>query len=160
MILCWLVRGQEIVVSLGAGLVGSVPEETARVARAAFPKGCLAMRVRDALGPVFADSDFADLFSVRGRPGLSPALLAMVSVLQFAENLSDRQAAEAVAGRIDWKYALGLELTDTGFDHSVLSEFRDRLIRHGAERRVLDVVVNTMVGNFHPNLLFGTATDA
>lgn len=128
--------------SLGPGLVGSVPEETVRVARAAFPKGCLAMRVRDALGPVFADSDFADLFPVRGRPGLSPALLVMVSVLQFAESLSDRQAAEAVAGRIDWKYALGLELTDTGFDHSVLSEFRDRLVRHGAERRVLDAVLN------------------
>ena len=94
----------------------AIPATTAQVARAAFPKGCLAIRIRDALGELFDDGQFAGLFAVRGRPALSPARLALVSVLQFAEGLPDRQAADAVRGRIDWKYALGLELADTGFD--------------------------------------------
>jgi transposase len=102
----------------------TVPAGTAEVARAAFPKGCLAIRIRDALGELFEDAQFAGLFATRGRPAVSPARLALVSVLQFAEGLSDRQAADAVRGRIDWKYALGVELADTGFDTSVLSEFR------------------------------------
>ncbi len=106
---------------------GEVPVETARVARAAFAKGCLAIRIRDELGVLFCDEQFADLFAVRGRPAVSPWRLALVSVLQFTEALSDRQAAEAVRSRIDWKYMLGLELTDKGFDASVLCEFRDRL---------------------------------
>ncbi|WP_371666770.1 transposase [Streptomyces sp. NBC_00289] len=82
------------------------------VAREAFPKGCLAMRVRDALGPLFDDEIFRSAFGVRGRPGVAPGQLALVSVLQFAENLTDRQAAHAVRARIDWKYLLGLELAD------------------------------------------------
>ena len=82
-----------------------IPAETSRVARAAFPKGCLAIRIRDSLGELFEDAQFAGLFAVRGRPAVSPARLALVSVLQFAEGLSDRQAADAVRGRIDWKYA-------------------------------------------------------
>ncbi|QUQ72443.1 IS1182 family transposase [Kutzneria sp. CA-103260] len=119
-----------------------IPDETARVARMVFPEGCLAMRARDVLGSVFADTDFTDAFPRRDQPGLSPALLALVSVLQFAEGLSDRQAAHAVRARIDWKYALGLELADQGFDYSVLSEFRARLIAGGMQQRVLDAVVD------------------
>ncbi|MFE2728144.1 IS1182 family transposase [Kitasatospora sp. NPDC059327] len=118
-----------------------IPEETARVARVVFPKGCLAMRMRDTLGPVFTDAQFKELFPGRGRPALSPARLAMVSVLQFAEGLTDRQAAHAVRSRLDWKYALSLELTDTGFDFSVLSEFRSRLIGADAGRAVFDAVL-------------------
>lgn len=114
------------------------------MARAAFPKGCLAVRVRDVLGPVFTDAEFAGLFSGRGRPAASPGRLAMVLVLQFAEGLSDRQAAHAVRSRIDWKYALGLELTDPGFDFSVLSEFRGRLIAGGVEAGVLDAVLKSV----------------
>ncbi|PNG16265.1 IS1182 family transposase [Streptomyces cahuitamycinicus] len=121
--------------------LAEIPEETARVARAVFPKGCLAMRVRDVLGPVFADADFEELFPARGRPVISPARLALVSVLQFAEGLTDRQAAHAVRSRLDWKYALSLELTDTGFDFSVLSEFRARLVEADAGRAVFDAVV-------------------
>jgi transposase len=131
----------EVVVSLRAGMAGSVPEMTAVVARAVFPNGCPVMRLRDTLGPVFTDAQFADMFPKRGKPGLSPALLTMVSVLQYCEGLTDRQAALAVAARIDWKYALGLELTDTGFDFSVLSEFRDRLIAHDGGVLVLDTVL-------------------
>jgi transposase len=115
----------------------AIPTMTAQVARAAFPKGCLAIRVRDALGELFEDVQFAELFATRGRPAVSPARLALVSVLQFAEGLSDRQAADAVRGRIDWKYALGLELADTGFDASVLSEFRARLAADDAAERLL-----------------------
>ncbi|WP_331762123.1 IS1182 family transposase [Streptomyces anulatus] len=120
---------------------GRVPESTRRIAIAALPQGSLAIRVRDALGELFGDEDFADLFPRRGRPALSPAVLALVSILQFAEGLSDRQAALAVRARIDWKYALGLELEDPGFDHSVLSEFRDRLVEGSAETRITDAVL-------------------
>ena len=122
----------------------AIPTMTAQVARAAFPKGCLAIRVRDALGEVFEDAQFAELFAVRGRPAVSPARLALVSVLQFAEGLSDRQAADAVRARIDWKYALGLELTDTGFDASVLSEFRARLLTDGEAERLLERMLDRL----------------
>jgi transposase len=118
-----------------------VPEQTAAVARAAFPKGTLAMRVRDELPGLFADEQFVSAFGVRGKPGISPEQLALVTVLQFAENLTDRQAADAVRGRIDWKYALSLELTDPGFDHTVLTGFQQRLIDHGLEERVLDLLL-------------------
>ena len=87
--------------SLRPRVLPEVPGQTALVARAAFPRGALAMRVRDELGEVFADGAFIDAFGVRGRPGISPGQLAMVTVLPFAENLSDRQAADAVRGRIE-----------------------------------------------------------
>ena len=115
-----------------------VPAGTARVARRAFRKGALAIRVRDELGAWYEDADFAGGYGVRGAPGISPAQLAVVTVLQFAENLTDRQAADAVRGRLDWKYCLGLELEDEGFDFSVLSEFRARLVAGGLELAVLD----------------------
>src|SRR4051794_41511086 len=106
--------------------IGPVPELTAYVAKAAFPDGNPYLAVRDALGTFYDDWRFAGLFPDRGRPAEAPWRLALVTVLQFAEGLADRQAADAVRGRIDWKYALGLELTDPGFDFSVLCEFRGR----------------------------------
>ena len=115
-----------------------VPEETARVARAAFPQGNPYLTLRDELGSIYRDEDFAHLFPDCGQPALSPWRLALVTVMQFRENLSDRGAADAVRARIDWKYALGLELTDPGFDFSVLSEFRTRLIAGGAEELLLN----------------------
>lgn len=123
-----------------------IPEETARVARATFPKGNMYMRLRDELGTLYEDSEFADLFVRRGRPANSPGMLAMVTVMQFAEGLTDRQAANAVRSRIDWKYALGLELTDTGFSHSVLAEFRKRLLEGSAEMRLLDEMLARLQG--------------
>jgi transposase len=123
--------------SLKPSPIGPVPEGTARVARAAFRKGNPLLKLRDELGTVFADADFADLFPRLGQPGLPPWRLALVTLLQFRENLPDRQAAEAVRARIDWKYLLGLELTDPGFDYSVLCEFRARLLEGGAEERLL-----------------------
>jgi transposase len=117
-----------------------IPAETERVARAAFPKGCLALHVMEALGPLFQDQQFAALFPRRGQPAEAPARLALATLLQFAEGLSDRQAADAIRGRIDWKYALALELTDPGFDHTVLSEFRSRLVEGQAEQLLLDTL--------------------
>src|SRR4051812_40211870 len=103
------------------------------------------MLIRDRLDVLFEDEDFAGLYSPDGRPGLSPGQLALVSVLQFAENLSDRAAANAVRTRIDWKYALGLELDDPGFDHSVLCEFRARLACGNAADRLLQVMLDRLV---------------
>ncbi len=118
-----------------------VPDETARVARAAFPKGNLYLRMYDALGSIFADRQFADLFPARGQTAEAPVRLALATILQFAEGLSDRQAADAVRSRLDWKYLLCLELTDPGFDHTVLSEFRTRLVAGGAEHLLLDTLL-------------------
>jgi transposase len=89
---------------------GTIPAETARVARAACPKGTVAMRLRDALGELYQDQDFAALYPPEGQPASAPWRLAGVTVLQYVENLSDRQAANAVRERLDWKYTLGLEL--------------------------------------------------
>jgi transposase len=116
-----------------------IPEETARVARAAFPASTPYIRMRDQLDVIYQDADVAHLFPARGKPAASPWRLALVTIFQFAEHLSDRQAADAVRVRIDWKHALSLELTDSGFDHTVLSEFRSRLLMGGAEQLLLDV---------------------
>src|SRR5256712_6525473 len=124
--------------SLHPHIIESVPAETARIARAAFPKGHPYMTLRDALGTIFQDEDFTALFPVGGQPSLPPWRLAWVTIMQFRETLADRQAAEAVRARIDWKYLLSLELTDPGFDFSVLSEFRDRLLAGSAEELLLD----------------------
>jgi hypothetical protein len=101
--------------------------------------------IRDELGELFADEQFATGFGVRGRRGWSPAQLAVVTALQFAENLTDRQAADAVRLRIDWKYCLGLGLADEGFDHSILSEFRARVVEHGLAEQALDVLLAALV---------------
>ena len=127
--------------SLRSQPIAPVPPETIRVARAAFPKGTPYLTLRDALGTIFQDDAFADLYSREGQPGLAPWQLALVTVMQFRENLADRQAAEAVRGRIDWKYLLGLELTDPGFHFSVLSEFRDRLVTGEGVERLLDTLL-------------------
>lgn len=115
-----------------------MPEKTARVAFAAFPKGNLYLKMRDGLGTFYQDVDFADLFPTRGQPAFSPWRLALITVMQFTEGLYDRQAAEAVRSRIDWKYALSLELEDSGFDFSILTEFRQRLLTKGKELQLLD----------------------
>lgn len=121
--------------------IPDVPEETVKVAKAAFHKGNRYMQMRDELGTLFNDEQFNDLFPNVGQLAESPWRLALVTVMQFAENLTDRQAADAVRARIDWKYALSLELTDNGFDFSVLSEFRQRLIVNGAEARLFEIML-------------------
>ena len=118
--------------------IAEIPALTQQVAKSAFPKGNPYLTLRDELGTVFEDSDFIGLFSNTGQPGLPPWRLALITLLQFRETLSDRQAADSVRSRIDWKYLLGLELTDEGFDFSVLSEFRDRLIESEQEHLLLE----------------------
>lgn len=114
--------------SLKLQALNPVPAETVRVARAAYPKGNIYLSLRDVLGTIYHDEDFAALFPKDGQPAQAPWRLALITVMQFRENLSDRQAADAVRGRLDWKYLLGLDLDDPGFDHSVLVEFRQRLL--------------------------------
>jgi len=118
-----------------------VPDETRRVALAAFPRGCACLRIADALGSLYKDEQFAALFPRRGQPAEAPGRLALATILQFTEGFSGRQAADAVRSRIDWKYALGLELADPGFHHTVLSEFRTRLVDGKLELMLLDVLV-------------------
>ena len=128
--------------SLRPDPVDPIPEETARIARAAFPRGNLYLRMRDEFGALFSDDAFAALFSSRGQPAFSPGRLALVTIMQYVEGLSDRQAADAVRSRIDWKYALSLELTNPGFDSTVLSEFRTRLVEGSAEQMLFDTLLD------------------
>ena len=104
----------------------------------------LAVQVRDRLGQWLEDEQFASAFGDRGRPGWSPSRLALVTILQREENLADRAAAEAVRTRIDWQYLLGLPLDDPGFDHTVLSEFRNRVEDAGLEQVALDALLTRL----------------
>ncbi len=123
--------------------VKPIPTLTKEIALMALSKDNLYMMMRDKLGTFYNDWDFTDLFPTKGQPATCPWRLALITVMQFVEGLTDRQAANAVASRIDWKYALSLELTDKGFDFSVLSEFRTRLIKGGAERKLLDLMLSS-----------------
>ena len=111
-----------------------VPTEIVAVAHAAFPRGHAYLSLRDA--------QFAALFARDGQPAAWPWRLALVTLVQFAENLSDRRAADAVRAHIDWKYLLGLALTDPGFDASVLSKFRSRLVVGAAEALLFDTFLD------------------
>ena len=124
--------------SLKPTAIDPVPTATAQVARAAFPRGHGSLILRDTLGPILHDADLIDRYPDGGQPGRPPWRLAVVTVLQVRENLSDRQAAEAVRARMDWTYLLGLELTDPGFDVSVLSEFQARVSTGAARERLLE----------------------
>jgi Transposase and inactivated derivatives len=121
----------------------SIPEETIRVARAAYPHENTLMKLRDELGTIYQDQTFASFFPHNGRSVEAPWRLALITVLQFMEELPDRQAAEAVRGRIDWKYLLGLDLADPGFDASVLCEFRKRLVEGSAEHLLFDTLLDS-----------------
>ena len=121
-----------------------IPEDTVRVAKTAFPKGNIYIKLRDELGALYQDEIFSDLFPSRGCPAESPGRLAMITIFQFAEGLSDRAAADAVRSRIDWKYALGLELTDPGFDATVLVEFRTRLNENDKAGLLFDALIDRL----------------
>jgi transposase len=121
--------------------IGPIPQETARLAKAVFPEGTTFIKMRDELGTLYQDEMFTALFPTDGQPTLAPWRLGLVTLMQFAEGLSDRQAAHAVRARLDWKYALGLELEDRGFDFSVLSEFRSRLIEGKREHLLFEAML-------------------
>jgi transposase len=105
----------------------------------------LPIAVRDELGELFADAEFAAAFADRGPAGWSPGRLMLITVFQAVENLTDRQAAEAVRDKISWKYASGLGLADAGFDYTILTEFRSWLVEHGMQARVLDLLMARLV---------------
>lgn len=115
-----------------------VPPETAKVAHAIFPQGNLCITLADRLSGLISDQDFNAIFSTQGQPAVSPWRLSLATILQYVEGLTDRQTANAVRSRIDWKYVLCLELTDQGFHHTVLSEFRTRLVREQAESLIFE----------------------
>src|SRR5437763_5319679 len=110
-----------------------IPEETRALVQRLIPKGTLVTQLRDALGPIYSDAAVAHLFAKRGRPAEAPWRLALVTVLQALEGLTDRQAAECVRTRIDWLYALALPMDDPGFDYSFLTDFRQRVLWAGAQ---------------------------
>ena len=118
-----------------------IPDDTRQIAQAAFPKGNLYLQLRDRFGMLYHNQRFAHLFAHAGKPALAPARLALILCLQFIDDLSDEQAADAVRDRISWKYLLGLPLDDPGFDASVLSEFRKRLLTDDASALLLDAVL-------------------
>jgi transposase len=118
-----------------------IPEQTIKVAQAAFPNGNTYMSLRKEFETIYSDTQFEALYASRGQPAETPWRLALVTLMQFMEGLTDRQAADAVRGRIDWKYLLGLELDDAGFDYSVLCEFRGRLISGGKEQLLFDTIL-------------------
>src|SRR5258708_36165744 len=127
---------------LGATEMGPIPADTERVARAAFPKGNVHMHMRDAFGIIFDRADFKVMYSRFGQRGVAAWRLMLVTIMQYAEGLSDRQAADGVRDRVSWKYVLGLALDDPGFDFSVLSEFRNRLIASEGGQHVFDVLLS------------------
>ncbi|MFF3159117.1 transposase [Streptomyces sp. NPDC057910] len=110
----------------------------------------LPVAVRERFGELFLDAEFADAFGPTGPAGWSPGRLALITVFQMAESLTDRRAAEAVRDRLSWRYALGLGLEDTGFDHSVLSQFRARVVEHGLEEKALDLLPARLTGQGMP----------
>ncbi len=118
-----------------------IPEETRRLVQRLCPKGTLVTQLRDALGPIYSDEHFAQLFPKRGRAAEAPWRLALVTVLQAIEGLTDRQAAECVRTRIDWLYALALPLDDPGFDYTILTDFRQRLLAAQAQELILDPIL-------------------
>jgi transposase len=115
--------------------------ETARVAQAAFRHGNVDLRLRDELGTLVDNALVTTVYAREGQPTLHPWQLALVSVMPVMENLSDRQAAQAVRARMDWTYARGLELTDTGFEYAVLSAFRSRLVQGSLEQTLVDTAL-------------------
>ena len=118
-----------------------MPEETGRIGRQVMEEKNTYRLIGDELFVKLNEQEFSDLYPSDGQPGLSPVILAFVTVFQFIEKLPDRQAAESLRMRMDWKYAMHLPLEYVGFNYSVLSEFRDRLIAGEAEGRVFEVLV-------------------
>src|SRR5919109_187398 len=124
-----------------------IPDVTAAAVRSAFPKGNLYVELRAEFGTLYADQLFADLYPPQGRPvEVASWRLALVVVMQYIEGLTDRQAADAVRRCMDWKYALSLELTDPGFDFTLLHDFRLRLLAHEAGQRFLESLSGRLQG--------------
>src|SRR5688572_5773599 len=136
--------GKESLMTWRSESLPPVPEPTAAMVKAAFPKGNLYVDLRTEFGAMYDDKLFAGLYSKRGRPvEIAPWRLALVTVMQYIEGLTDRQAADAVRRCMDWKYVLSLDLHDPGFDFTLLHDFRERLLTHDATQRLLDTFLAT-----------------
>ena len=122
--------------------LGSVPEDTMRAVRAAFPKGHKYISIASTFEELYEYYDFNELYSELGQSAEHPARLAIVLILQFAEGLSDREAADSVRHNLLWKYLLRLPIDDPGFNFTVLSEFRERLITGGQEQLLFDKLLH------------------
>jgi transposase len=118
-----------------------IPEITFRIVKAAFRKGAPAMLIRDELDLAYQDIDFAALFPEQAHGAEAPWRLALVTILQVMENLSDLQAAEMVRLRLDWKYALSLSLEDRCFEAAVLENFRQQLVEKQAQDLLLEPIL-------------------
>lgn len=134
-------QSQEDNSSIYSDLINPVPEETVQVVSAANPKGNPYIAFRDELDRSFKDDEIVDIVQDFGKASPTSLQLALVTILQFRENLSDYRAAEAVRSRSAWKYVLGLELTDPGFEFSMLDDYRRRLKQGSKEWLLLDWLV-------------------
>lgn len=119
-------------------LLPPIPDETKRLGEALYAPENIYRQIGDVFADAIRDEQFAEMYSTLGQPALSPAVLSLVSILQFLEHLSDRQTIVMLRSRIDWKYALHLDLDFAGFDSSVLCEFRQRLGTQGAQRLIFE----------------------
>jgi transposase len=121
-----------------------MPEELVRIGAVLLPSDSPYRLIGDQLYAQYDNAAFADLYHAEGAPALPPVDLLFVLAFQGLEDLSDRQAAEAVRVRLDWKYALHLPLDYAGFDFSVLSDFRARLLAHDAHARLFDTLLGQL----------------
>jgi len=122
--------------------LSAMPADIAAVGRQVLPPTNRYRVIGDHLADLLDDAQFADLYDTRGRNALSPALLAMVTLFQFLEDIPDREAAEQVVVRLDWKYALHLPLGDTGFDYSCLCYFRQRVLDQHQDTLVFETILS------------------
>jgi transposase len=118
------------------------PDDIARVGREILAEGDPYRLVGDGVNDFLSLKDFTNLYSKLGRGAICPIILSLISVFLFLENIPDRAAARWAVTRIDWKYALHLPLTWLGFNFSDLSNFRQRLLEHKAERLIFEKVLD------------------
>jgi transposase len=118
-----------------------IPPDTAHVGGDILAEDDPYRLVGDGVNNLLCLENFRDLYSKLGRGAVCPIILSLITVFQFLENIPDRVAARWVVTRIDWKYALHLPLSWLGFHFSDLSNFRQRLLEHGAEALVFEQVL-------------------
>ena len=111
-----------------------------------IPKDSFYRKFRENVWPLLDDEQFESMYCKdNGRPPISPALLAMATVLQFYRDLSDREMERAAMYDIEIKYALGLCIDERPFDHSSLHDFRKRLLENGREKEIFDRILSHLI---------------
>ncbi len=138
----------------------NIPEETRVVGEKLLAENSVYRLIGQQGDEMIRDADFEDMYSVEGRPGINPIVLAYVTVFQFLEKLPDRKAAEMAVWRMDWKYALRQELTWLGFHYSDLCNFRKRLLNNQQEMLIFEQVVGYLREKGHIKAKGKQRTDA